>query len=483
MKNRILYYILICILLLTSGSCTNNFEEINTNPNTSAKALPENMLAPALAAVVTRNMYVAKDIGQELMQVTVNTMTEVDRIHRYDIRLSTVEAPWRIWYVQLTNFKEIYEFAEETANPGYKGISLICQAWVHSLITDTYGDAPYFEANQAKEGNFMPRFDRQRDIYLDLFQKLEEANRILRSSANISPNSDPVYGGNIAKWRKFGNSLYLRLLLRASGNPEVATDVIAKIKQIAETHSSDYPIFVNNSESAILRWTGNPPYASPFATLTNAEWGRPKASSFFVDHLDQSMDPNISRWVTIVDGIYGGIPSGYSIGDTPEAISLMQGALRSDPLLGNIMNFAEVQFILAEAALKGWISTGSSPQNYYENGVTARITLWGRSVGTFLSGPMVVWDDENLTPEQKLERIIHQKYYALFYTDIQSWSEYRRTGYPVLPKGPALMNDRKMPTRLVYPLTVQAANRENYDEVVAIQGPDNLQTQLWWQKR
>lgn len=482
-KNILLYYFLSCLLVVTGQSCSKNFEEINTDPNTSARALPENMLAPALSAVVNRNMLVARDISHELMQVTVNTMTEIDRIHRYDIRLSTVEAPWRTWFLQLTNFREIYDFAEETAKPSYKGISLVCQAWVYALITDTYGDAPYFEANRAKDGNFMPRFDRQKDIYLDLFKKLEEANRIFSSSSavNVSANSDPVYAGNVARWRKFGNSLYLRLLLRASGNPEVSADVIAKIKQIVEANAGDYPVFASNAESAILRWTGVPPYASPFATLTNAEWGRPKACSFFVDHLDQSADPCTGKWVTMINGIYAGIPSGYGLGATPETQSLMQGALRPDPLLGNMMNYAELQFILAEAALRGWISTGT-PQSYYENGVTARITFWGQAVNTFLSGPMVKWDDA-FTEAQKLERIMHQKYYALFYTDVQSWSEHRRTGYPVLPKGPGLVNDGLMPTRLFYPLTVQAANRLNYNEVVSIQGTDNLKTQLWWQKR
>ncbi|HMR85327.1 MAG TPA: SusD/RagB family nutrient-binding outer membrane lipoprotein [Niabella sp.] len=482
-KNILLYYFLICILLISGISCSRNFEEINTNPNTSEKALPETMLAPALNETIVRNMFVAKDITHELMQVTVNTQTEIDRIFRYDIRRPVVETPWRDWYVQLTNFKEIYQFAEETAQPSYMAISLICQSWVYSLITDTYGDVPYSESNQAKEGNFMPVFDRQKDIYLDIFDKLEQANELFKlvAARNVSPNSDPVYGGDVTRWRKFGNSLYLRLLLRASGNPEVSADVIARIQEIVETNANNYPVFTSNAESAVFRWTGTAPYVSPFATFTNAEWGRPKACSFFVDHLDQSFDPCISRWLTMVQGMYLGIPSAYPMGTTPETQSLMADGLKSNPLTGNMMNYSELQFILAEAALKGWINT-ESPQSYYERAVTARVTLWGATMGDFLSGAMVKWNDE-LTETQKLEHILHQKYFALFYTDVQSWCEYRRTGYPVLPKGPSLVNDGVMPTRLYYPLTVQAANLANYNKAVAIQGPDNLKTQLWWQKR
>src|SRR5689334_24554939 len=141
------------------------------------------------------------------------------------------------------------------------GISLVLQSWVYSLLTDTYGDVPYFESNKAKPdsgqtaGVVEPAFDRQKDIYLDIFKKLDTANTLLTANIGIDGASDPVYAGNVSRWRKFGNSLYLRLLLRLSGKAEVADQCIAKIKEIVETNKANYPIIASNDESAILKWT------------------------------------------------------------------------------------------------------------------------------------------------------------------------------------------------------------------------------------
>jgi len=477
----------ICVwatLLLTMGACTKNFPELNTNPNTAEKVLPQNLLERALIQTVGSNMERSRTITNELMQVTVNTLVEVDRIFRYDIRHNVADAPWNNWYGQLTNIKDIYTLAEENTadanRKAYMGVSLILQSWIHSMITDTYGDSPYTESNLGKEGIYTPSFDSQKDIYLNIFDKLEEANTLLNGAKNISSSHDPVFAGNVVKWRKFGNSLYLRLLMRLSGKAEVSDQVIAKIKEIVDENPAIYPIMSSNDDSAFLKWTGVTPRVSPWVTMRNQNWNYPKMCSFFVSGLDQTADPCISVWVTLSNGLYEGIPSGYISGVTPEPRSLLPQGLRSHEKTGNMLNYAEVQLILAEAALKGWI-TKETVKTYYDLGVTARVTYWGRSIGSYLSGVAVAWNEGD-TFEQKMEKIFWQKYLALFMTDMQSWIEYRRTGYPVLPKGPGLMNDGVMPTRLFYPLSVQATNLQNYNKVIETQGADDLKTLVWWQK-
>jgi hypothetical protein len=158
------------------------------------------------------------------------------------------------------------------------------------------------------------------------------------------------------------------------------------------------------------------------------------------------------------------------------------------------MNFAEVQFILAEAAAKGWISTGTAG-TYYENGALASITYWlpdwttkinpgtnlPGNINTYLIAGDIQWL-ESSTLEEKMERIHLQKYYALFLVDMQQWFEYRRTGHPNLPKGPGLVNGRVMPARLNYPVYIQSTNPNNYRTAIARQGPDVISTQVWWQK-
>ena len=484
-------FVAVCLSLILFGACTKDFKELNTDPNSSEKALPEYLLARALRETVSSNMSRSRTFTNELMQVTVNTLVETDRIFRYDIANSVSEAPWNAWYLQLTNFKDMYNTADESyannvklAN-SFKGISLICQVWVNSIITDTYGNVPYFDANKGHtDGLFTPKFDQQRDIYLDMFQKLEEANALLTSASNVAATSDPIYKGNISNWRKFCNSLYLRLLLRASNKEEVSSQIFDKIREIAETNKAAYPLISTNDESAILRWTGVSPYSSPFVTLTDAQWKQPKAASFFVNKLLYFEDPCIDAWLVKSSGEYEGIPSGYVTGETPEGRSTLSTTLKSSPLTGNILNYAEVQLMLAEIAARELISSSAGTvANFYNAGITARITQWGKSAtaaSTYVSNPLIVWNDA-LDINAKMEKIHYQKYLTLLYTDIQAWSEYRRTGYPALPKGTGLLNEGIMPTRIYYPSSVQAANPKNYREAVELQGGDDLKILTWWQ--
>lgn len=472
------YILLMLAVTLAATSCKKDFQELGVDPNSSTKVLPQALLAPAITSVVNTNMSRSQRLTNELMQVTVNMGDTEGRIFRYQIRRSESDYLYRNWYVQVTNFNDVYKGGEETLSDTYKGIALVCRAWVFSLLTDTYGDVPYFEANQGKEGNLVPKFDTQKDIYTDIFKQLEQANIFFKTGTNVAAASDPIYNGVAANWRKFGNSLYLRLLMRVSGKAEM--DVAAKIKEMIDTSPANYPIMTSNAESAILRWSGVAPYVSPFATWRPADWYTPKMGAFFVDNLNEMSDPRIGRWATLYQGEYGGVPSGYLPGNPPEAKSTLLTSLQSESLLGNIMNYSELQLILAEAAAKGY--TTKSAKTYYETGVTNAITLWGLTVPSgYLTYQMVKWDD-NYTLDQKMEIIHRQKYYALFFTDMQSWFEYRRTGHPVLPKGPGLDNNGIMPARLAYPTLVQTANSQNYNNAVAIQGPDNINTQVWWQK-
>lgn len=469
------------LIFVSISSCKKDFKELNTNPNTSDHALPQALLAPAIANVVEANMSRSQRVTNELMQVTVNMGDSDGKIFRYDIVKSEADYLWNSWYLQLANFKDVYEGGVATNSPAYQGIALICQAWVFSMLTDTYGDIPYFNALKAKDENlFTPAFDKQQAIYTDLFAKLENANKLLATAANVTGTSDPVFGGNVANWRKFGNSLYLRLLLRVSAKTEM--NATAKIKEIVDTNPAGYPIMTSNDDSAILKWSGTAPYVSPFATWRPADWYTPRLASFFVDNLNAWSDPRIGKWATQFDGEYAGVPSGYAIGQAPQGKSTLTTPLQKEPLLGNILNYAELQFILAEAAAKGWI-TNKPAQTYYETGVTSAISMWGYTLpANYLNFDLVKWD-ESYDLDKKMELIHKQKYYALFFTDLESWFEYRRTGHPVLPKGAGLENGGIMPARLNYPVYLQSTNGQNYNAAVAAQGPDVISTQVWWQKQ
>lgn len=491
----------VCSILFTS--CTKNFQEINTDPNNTPYALPQQLLAPALVGTMTSNQLRNRNFNNELMQVTVDVSDAEGKVFRYDYRSTWSDYLYNGWYAELTNFKDIYKGAsnEITYNKSYLGISLICQAWIYSMLTDTYGDVPFFESNLAKDENIIePKFDRQKDIYMGLFKMLEDANTLLSVNTAITGSSDPVYYGDVTKWRKFGNSLYLRLLLRISGKAEVTDTCIAKIQEIVETKASTYPIISSNDESAILRWTGAGPYVSPLMTVREQDFRAPGIANFFIDHLATWNDPridiptygtsSINRWcIAPSSGAYVGVPSGYAPGENPVKRSYFYSTtsartLMNDPLTGMILNYAEVNFILAEAAAKGWISR--SAETYYNTGAQASITQWLPNwtvpITDFLAAADIQWL-EGATLEEKMEKIHLQKYYALFLVDLQQWFEYRRTGHPVLPKGAGLRNNGVMPARMTYPVYVQSTNPSNYKAAVAAQGPDVISTEVWWQKK
>jgi hypothetical protein len=530
----ILYKItgVVIMVSLVLSSCKKGFEELNTDPNNIPIAKPAQLLTPTVVGVLNTNLTRNRNFNNELMQVTVDPSDAEGRVFRYDIRANVGDGMYNGWYNELTNIKDIYKLSADTTlltyNRYYMGVSLILQAWVHSLLTDTFGDVPYFQANKGRDSSlFEPAFDAQKDIYLDIFNKLEQANSLLATTPRntlevLEAATDPVYGlgrnptpdQQKLLWRKFGNSLYLRLLLRLSGKAEISSQVIAKIKEIVDTKTSTYPIIANNNETARVKWTGtiitSEPLTSPLGSVRPTDFDGPGIASFFISNLSNWNDPRIdiptygfsgvNRWgIAQSGGRYFGIPSGYAPGANPATGSYFLSntaaqSLQKDTATGIMMNFAEVQFILAEAAAKGWISTGTAA-SYYNGGALASITYWipdwttkinpatnaPGNINAYLDSADIQWV-ESETLDQKIEKIHLQKYYALFLVDLQQWFEYRRTGYPNLPKGPGLVNGGVMPARLTYPVYLQSTNPTNYRVAVGRQGPDIISTPVWWQK-
>lgn len=508
MKPNIFRITALIVLVALMTSCTRDFEEINTNPNGIRYVTPDQLLPSALIGSLTTNMMRNRNFNNELMQVTVNATDAEGAVFRYDFRSNWADYLWNNLFTELTNFKDMYRDSTSNNNNSYKGISLICQAWLYSILTDTYGDIPFSESNSAKAaygGIVEPKFDRQKDVYQGMFDMLEEANTLLTSNVAINAGRDPIYKGNVGLWRKLGNSMYLRLLMRVSGKSEVSAQVIAKMKEMIDTNPGKYPVFNSIEESAFLKWTGVTPYSSPYITLREQDFRAPGLASFFINNIRDWQDPRlnittygkggVNRWgISQGPNGFAGIPSGYSQAD-PEIIrqsyffsmTNVNNSLQYDSLTGIIMTSAEVNFIKSEAALKGWIN--GSPEVFYKKGVEESIRYWlpewpkepGMNIDVYLTEADMQWLQE-FDFDKKMELIHLQKYYALFLTDMQQWFEYRRTGHPVLPKGPGLRNGGVMPARMTYPVYVQSTNPTNYSQAIEAQGPDLISTQVWWQK-
>jgi hypothetical protein len=520
MRRHLYTACMVLMALPTLYSCKKGFEELNTDPINILATTSDKLLAPALVNSIWPGMSRNRSFTNELMQVTVSQSDGDNTVFRYAFKNSMSDYLWNAWFVQLTNFKQVDSLArvEKNFNTSYQGIGKIGKVWLFSMLTDIYGDIPYFQALKGDQQNVVPAFDRQKDIYLDMFRQLEEANTLLAPGAAVVASSDPVYKGDVAKWRKFANSLYLRLLLRVSGKAEVQQQCIAKIKQIVD-NPSQYPIFQSNADGARILWSGGvsttDPYTSPYVNGVRAQDFRgPALCSFFLDNLIAWADPRYVSSTPYGSGSIGrfgisqasgggwyGVKSGYQPGTGDVKGCYFQSydnastggtwSLQQNAFTGVIMQYAEVQFILAEAAAKGWI-TGDTKTFFYQ-GIASAINYWVPNFSenitaagftahlANLAAASEIWND-NLPLDAKMELIHLQKYYALFMTDLQQWFEYRRTGHPVLPIGQGLSNGGVMPARLVYPVYVQAANPVNYKAAVAAQGPDEISTRVWWQR-
>lgn len=487
MKTKLKSIILSTVAVFSLGSCTKDFVEINTNPNESATVAPQALLGPTLYKMVSANINRNLRVNNELMQVTVTTNNNLE-FHRYVVRATETEYMWRSWYVELTNIRDMYKTAGEGQQPGfevYQGISRVLDVWASSLLTDMYGDVPYFESNLGyHELNTTPVYDHQIDIYRDLFLKLEQANELLDIETEdeipaANAEMDPMFKSDALKWRKFANSLYLRLLLRVSHKMEL--DAVAKIKQIVETKSSQYPIMESHDDSAILYFTNQQPYLNPYLNARVIDFNGNKGySEFFINNMQELGDPRLSIWSTEASlGVYAGMQSGYARGTTPERQSTLHADLMSEARLGNIMNFAELQFILAECAVRGFISQDA--QDLYNKGVASSIEMWGEEVPEeHFENPKVAFLDTD-SDEERLKKIHLQKYFALLFTDFQQWYEYRRTKLLDLYPGPGMENNGNIPIRLSYPLITQSINKNNYDEASARIGGNTINGKMWWQ--
>jgi hypothetical protein len=527
MRKQLFIACMVLMAVPTLYSCKKGFDKLNVDPINILHTTSDKLLAPALVNSVAAGMIRNRSFTNELMQVTVSQSDGDNTVFRYAFRNSMSDYLWNAWYLQLTNFKQVDSLArgygkDSSINFSYQGIGKIGKVWLFSMLTDIYGDIPYFHALQGDSDyvhpNVTPAFDRQKDIYLDLFNQLEEANTLLSKGDTIVVSSDPVYKGDITKWRKFANSLYLRLLLRISGKTEVQQQCISKIKQIVE-NPFQYPIFQSNADCARVLWNGGnsttDPYTNPYVTGVRVQDFRgPAICRFFLQNLVDWTDPRYVPGTPYGSGSIGrlgiaqaagggwfGVPSGYEPGKGDTKGCYFQSydntstggiwSLQQNPWTGIIMQYAEVQFILAEATVKGWI-TGDA-KTYWHQGIASAINYWvpafPESITSthfithlaFLGNTSTIWDDADLL-EDKMQKIHLQKYYALFCTDLQQWFEYRRTGHPVLPKGDGLQNGGVMPARLVYPVYVQAANPVNYKNAVAVQGADEISTNVWWQR-
>ncbi|SEM47941.1 Starch-binding associating with outer membrane [Chryseobacterium taichungense] len=483
MKKLFLNTLLIAGIGCIPVSCSRNLDEVNVDNSRISEPAASKLLVPIEYNMAAVNYMRANDFTFDLMQVSLDFPNEGNTLSRYNITENTGAGFWNNSYKWIKQVKDMKLAAEKDNDPNYIAIAMVLNAWIYSNLTDTYGDVPFSEASSLDDGNAQPKFDKQKDIYVKLLDDLKTANSLFVTTKMLT-GSDIFYkaesdANGITNWKKFCNSLSLRLLTRIlNRNGEV--NVNERIQEII-SDPAKYPIFQSNTETAKVNVTGVAPLLPPITRPQDFTTGR-AASEFFVETLKANNDPRMSMFFGQAKSIpgnanigYKGAPSGYAYGTTFNyQPSNMNQNLAKAPLNILVYPYAELQFILSELAFKGIIP--GNAQTYYENGVKAAIEQWGSTV------PSNYFANTNVAYNGTLERIMLQKYVALFFVDQQQWFEKRRTGFPVLPNNGGLLNNGVLPSRLMYPPNPRILNTANYQAAVQQMGGDDINVKMWWNK-
>lgn len=520
MKKMMKYFFVAAGTILAGISCTANFEEINTNPNAlvTGSVQARNMFEPLLYDGAKTWDYYTFYWNNQLMQYAGFTGTTREE-HRYKIGDQDNNA----WYTNFlgrwaNNAHEMLTLARGEENAIFEAIALTLQAFYISNITDMFGDIICSEAFQGREGLIFPKYDTQQEVYEQIFEWLEAANEIYATGVNFLTSEaslDIMYSGSGAAWQKFNNSLYLRLLTRVSGRTVMGS--AAKIREIYENPSL-YPIFESNADNASVKFTGTAPYINYFEAqgfndngFTNER--RVAAQLIKMTVLTDASgavfeDPRLRIWCK-KDGnnnwkgtVGGGSGAEWSANNSGTSKFNTGAFVRGDRAYV-FMDYAEVEFIFAEAALKGWISGGvTAAKEHYEAAIRASIEKWGEEapyaelsndnvapdvsegrVADFLALPAVYFD-ENYSESILTGLIGDQKYLALFWIGMEAWHECRRTGYPVLEIGNgASYNDFQLPKRFAYVVSAVGSNpTEAAIAIARIKGSDDMLQPVWWSR-
>lgn len=499
MKIKNILYITIAALLLLACS---DITDINENPNAPENIdnNPELLLAGICKDMADRLVDDAWNEGNLMAQyVAKNVFTSFDQFE-----WGTQESLWSDLYISARESQNLYTIAETTDNNSYKGVSLIIKSWAFQLLTDLYGDIPYTEAISGKTDEiFTPVYSSQLEVYNGIVADLEQANILLASSTS-SISGDLFYDGDIEGWRRFGNSLHLRVLMRLS---EVSSDI--NVGQSIATivgNPSQYPLIDSNDNNATMTYTTSYPNVHPKSEASGLRIGsydEYRMSTTIEKVLEAYDDPRQMTWFdptpnSVEAGMpeYSGMQNGMVDGDAyaynggPANMSKFNTEnfyFSANNIEAMLLMASEPNFIIAEAAIRyPEVAAVADAKTYYENGIRANFDYWGVTMPTdYLIRTSI--NNEYTVPvafDNQIETVLTQKWIALFYNDYQGFLEYKRTGFPsLIAPGPDAQSSI-YPSRFLYPEEEQALNASNYTIATTSQSGDDSYsywTKVWWE--
>jgi len=472
---KFLIFISIAVIAL---SCEKDLTDLNVDKKRPAEVPAPTLFANAqknLADVITSsnvNLNIFRLISQYWTQTTYTDES------RYD--LSTRNIPNAFWNGLYRDVLRDLQEAKTVLN-AQTGSTLdtaqrtnqlamveIMEVYSWSVLVNTFGNVPYTEALDAE--TVQPKYDSARAIYNDLLIRLDTAVGSLNPDEGSFGSSDLIYGGDINQWIKFGNSLRLRLgMMLADVDANAAREVVEDAaKNVLES----------NEDNAQFRYLESPPNTNP-VWVDLVQSGRKDfvAANTIVNQMNQLNDPRRPFYFTLSNtqdykgGTYGS-SNNYATYSKPST------TITQPDFPGTLMDYSEVEFLLAEAAERGFAVEGSA-ESHYNRAVTASIENWGGTEAeaqAYLAQPQVAYTSATGDWRQKIGT---QKWLALYNQGVQAWTEWRRLDYPKLnvPNG---MEYSDIPLRFNYPVNEQNLNKTNYEQASSAMGGDLTSTRLFW---
>ncbi len=380
-----------------------------------------------------------------------------NRIDTYAMESGDTDDIWYFYYSNIyIELKSIIAYAEESGSRAFRGIARILQAYCLGMMTDTWGDLPFSQANEYFAGTGFPAYDTQDIIYMEMFQLLEMGIADLRGADPAvglfpGPDHDMIYGGDLDKWEKAANVIRLRYMLRM-GN-----------------QGDDYSMALDNIQSRELFGSAHDDMVYHFDQSLNQEnphhyfdenRRHTRVGAYFVNMLKEQNDPRLPYFVK--DNINGNY-LGLEPGSINFNASFPAAAVASKDTPIKLISHTEQMFMEAEVYFR--MGDQVQADMAFEEAVISSLRSFG------IEDPE--WEAEHASVENvTIEQIINAKYIALFLNP-EVWSDYRRTGYPTLtPYG----NDtlQGIPRRFLYPWREFNTNSDNVPHDVT------LYTRMWW---
>jgi hypothetical protein len=479
---------IISVNILTTTSGRGTISELDGSFSLDVTAEDDNILISHIGyeeqniPIDDRLVYNVKLVEYQVLAEIVITALGVKRDEKsLGYAVQTIDGS-QILYESIADIKEMERLSIAEGNKNMEGVAVVLKTWMFSILTNAYGDIPYTEAARGgTDGIYSPKYDQQELIYTGeegLLSELERATKLLEPAGGAI-TGDIIYNGDALKWEKLANSLKLRLLMYASNQMDVSTEI--------QTIINDGVIMESNEDNAVLTYLNAFPNEFPIIPLKTGDFDAVVMGSNAIDLMNSYDDP----WRTVYarpDNLdfttpeFSGAINGYENPDICSKAGSRLGLnyynytdhpISSNQAQGIMMMYAEVEFISAEAAAKGWIASPTA--NHYQKGIKASMDYYQVDYTTF---GYTDFNDYYMNAGVSFTnpiQILEQKWLSLFFTELEPYFEVRRwlseenfdwNMLPFLSPTCQNVNNDNLPVRFLYPAEEQSLNGNNYQEAV-----------------